>query len=623
MTPPRPLVADSKSLDRPDHSTRGVAYTVALPWRASQLLMGGLALAGCSGQVSDACRATVAGCVEPPDGGAGGASSGAASSAGGTASGDQGTGGTGGRNDPNAGGAATGGGTGGGLASLLKPCVPGIPPSPSVFRLTNWQYDNTIRDLLGLTRLSAHGDVPPSALLAADLSVPPSTYAQEGYQAAAEAIAEQVLSGELRANFVTCPIGAEGCYDEIIRDFGRKAYRRPLSADELALLQELTQATGQDPDDVPKALLVALLTSPSFLLRTESGGGPTADGSRKLNSYEIAARLSYLLWGSTPDADLDAAADADLLQTKPAILEQAQRMLEDAKAIPAGVQLLRDYAGMGPGTRWGAPDHDPEYFPDFPAQRPLAIEELDLFFGTLFSENAQFGDLFLSNLGFVNALTAPLYGVAPDAYGAELVPVYLDEETRPGFLTRIGFLSSFSDFRATGPIARGIYIACEILGLDFVPPDPGEPSLPPPVGDFLTERAYADALTAPAPCAACHAYLNPPGFALENYDAVGSWQTIDPRGGPIDPVASVFFGEEKVTIKSPYELMQGIASSASAQIAFVEKLVSSAAGRPENPQDTCLVNDLAEQVNAGSLGIKDLLLELTQVDSFHSIKPSP
>jgi hypothetical protein len=226
----------------------------------------------------------------------------------------------------------------------------------------------------------------------------------------------------------------------------------------------------------------------------------------------------------------------------------------------------------------------------------------------------------------VNQDTAAIYGLDPAAYGAELTRVELDPGQRPGFLTRAGFLSSFSHFDATSPILRGAYITVNIIGVNPGAPDPNFFLTPPPAGPHYTEREYVEALTGAPACTGCHTpYINPPGFALENYDAIGKWQTVDPRSsgdpvaGAIDSTATVYFSADNArTIYSPLELMQGISTTPLARRIYAQKAVSFATGRQPNPNDDCTVDRIDMGLSQDGYTILNLLADLTQTDAFRS-----
>jgi hypothetical protein len=435
------------------------------------------------------------------------------------------------------------------------------------------------------------------------------------------------MAGSNRVNFIACDPAAAGCLTETIRAFGRKAFRRPLTDAEVARFATLSQATPPGtPDEVAEATLHAFLVSPSFLQITELA--TEAEGSAfKLSPYEVAARLSFLIWGSVPDDLLNTAADNAELGTKDQILMQAQRMIAVRdKAAPLIAAYHREYLDMNnEDSHWWKVSHDLTRYPLYSdALVPLMQAELDRFFEDLAFGGGSFKDLFLSGVAYVNSATAPLYGLDPTAYGTDLTRVELDAAQRPGFLTRAGFLSSFSHFDATSPILRGAYVTVNILGVNPGAPDPNFFLTPPPDGTFYTERAYVEALTNQPACVGCHApYINPPGFALENYDAIGRWQTLDPRSGgdpglgAIEPTATVTFSDTNVkTIASPLELMQEISQTPLARRIYAEKVVSSATGRLPNPNDACTVELVDMKLASDGYNILGLLADLTQSDSF-------
>src|SRR6185503_11150823 len=162
-------------------------------------------------------------------------------------------------------------------------------------------------------------------------------------------------------------------------------------------------------------------------------------------------------------------------------------------------------------------------------------------------------------------------------------------------LTRAGFLSSYAGYNATSPILRGAFISTYLLGVNPGPPIPGATMMT-AQGDFKTQRAYVEALTKPDTCVGCHTIVNPPGFALENYDGIGKWQTVDPRGGAIDSsvtTATVTFGGGVTKeISSPQQLMREIAARPAAKQLYAQAWVSYAFGRDPNANDQCTVDQL-------------------------------
>jgi hypothetical protein len=503
-------------------------------------------------------------------------------------------------------------------------CVPGVPATSQIPRLLNRQYDAVVRDLLGVTGVGSD-DKPPSQLLVADFDGPMTPDAWRIYQDVGSQIAHAVMTGPNKSAFMSCDAAAAGCLDQTIKTFGRKAFRRPLTDAEIARFQKLAQTMpAGTPDQIAETTLLAFLVSPSFLLVPELTATPDpASRSVKLSSYEVATRLSFLLWGSVPDDALSAAADADQLQTKEQILAQAKRMIAvRAKTGPLVSAFHRDWVQMNNGNaHWWKVDHDPKTYPLYTADaKPSWQAELDAFFEEVAFSGGSFKDLLLSNVGFVNQYNAAIYGLDPSKFGAELVKTQLDPMQRPGFLTRAGFLGSYSGYDATSPILRGAFIAVYMLGVNPGPPLPGATSMT-IQGDFKTQRAYVEALTKNSPCSGCHAaIINPPGFSLENYDGIGKWQTTDPRGGAIDASVTsntVNFGDGKMkSITSPLELMQEIASTPKAQQLYAQAWVSYAFGRDPNANDQCVVDQLDAKLSQSGYSILDVLADLTQADSF-------
>ena len=502
-------------------------------------------------------------------------------------------------------------------------CVPGIPGTSQIPRLLNRQYEAVVRDLLGVTGVGTD-DSPASELLVADSDGPMTPDAWRIYQDVGEQIARAVMTGANRSKFISCDPATAGCMDETIRSFGRKAFRRPLTDAEVARFQKLGQtAPAGTPDEVAETTLFAFLVSPSFLLLPEltTAQDPTGQGVQ-LSGHEAATRLSFLLWGSIPDDMLNAAADADQLQTKEQILAQAQRMIAvREKTGPLVAAFHRDWVQMNNGSgHWWKVDHDTATYPLYSADaKPSWQAELDAFFQDVAFDNGSFKDLLLSNVAFVNRDNAAIYGLDPAMFGSELTKVQLDAAERPGFMTRVGFLSSYAGYNATSPILRGAFISVYMLGVNPGPPIPGATMMTVD-GDFQTQRAYVEELTKPAACTGCHTVLNPPGFVLESYDGIGKWQTVDPRGGAIDAAittATVDFGDGNTKpITSPLELMQEIAQTPKAIELYAQAWVSYAFGRAPNANDQCVVDQLDAKLAQSGYSILNLLADLTQADSF-------
>ena len=314
---------------------------------------------------------------------------------------------------------------------FVSECVPGIPATSQVPRMKNRQYDRVLEDLLGVTSLASVAG-PPSNLLVPDYDGSLTDIAWNSYQVTAEEVAAQVMAGTNRANFMGCDPATAGCFEQTVREFGRKAFRRPLSEEEVQSYMRLTTLDPPGtPDEIAQAILVAFLMSPSFIMLPELG--QESEGtSLKLTQHEVAARLSFLLWDSVPDPDLNTAADTGQLATKEQILAQAQRMIADRdKTGPVVAAFHRTYLDIREGSRWGARAHEPTRFPKFSTAtiEPM-LAELDAFFEEVAFGGGSFSDMFLSNVAFVNQTTAPLYDRDPAEFGPDLTRIELDATQR-------------------------------------------------------------------------------------------------------------------------------------------------------------------------------------------------
>jgi hypothetical protein len=499
-------------------------------------------------------------------------------------------------------------------------CVPGVPASSQVPRMLNKQYDFVMRDLLNVTTLASNGGKAPSFTLSADSSGSLDGYGWNAYLKSAADIAAEVMAGANRSRFIECDPAAPDCFKTTVRAFGRKAFRRPLLEEEVdSFLRLATLEPAGTPEEIAEAILFAFLASPSFILLPELVQDKEGEFF-KLSAHEVATRLSFLLWGSIPDQDLNEAADNGLLATADQILAQAIRMVGDSERVGSVmVDFHRYYADIVPGSHWGSIQHDPQVFLKYsPESQAPMMEEMDAFFEEI-ALNGSFGDLFLSPVAFLNQATAPLYGLEASSYGPALTRVELEASERPGFLTRAGFLSSFSGYSATSPILRGAYISQKVVGLKIDPPPPGAENAQAPELEYRTQREVVTALTtSDATCRKCHEMnINPPGFVMERFDAVGNIQVTDPLGGPIDGSADVRLGATLTKpITSPAELMREISMSEAAQRRYAEKWVSFATRRLPNATDACLVDELSLSLIQENYTIKALLTDLTQAESF-------
>jgi hypothetical protein len=482
-------------------------------------------------------------------------------------------------------------------------------------------YDAVVRDLLGLTALASAGNQPPSSLLAPDSDGSLTDIGWNGYLTAAADISAEVMAGSNKSKFISCDpsTNTTTCLTNTIKTFGRKAFRRPVTDTEVTSFMRLNSLTPKGtPAEVAEAILYAFLASPSFIMLPELAQDKQGDNV-KLSSYEVATRLSFLFWGSAPDDTLSAAADAGQLTTTDQIVAQAQRLLKSDNAAAVVNNFHRYYAGIEAGSHWVNNTHDSTKYPAFTSgSYDAAMSELNSFFQEVVLKGGTFKDLFLSNVGFVTQDTAAIYGLDPSKYSTQPTRVQLKSDQRPGFLTRVAFLSTFSKYDVTSPILRGAFITGRVIGINPGMPDPAFLKMQPPDGTYTTQRQVIEALTKNEPCYTCHhTTINPSGFVLEHYNAVGGWQDTDPLGGPIDGSGDVrLTPTDTETITNPLDLMTKIGGLAGAKYLYAQQWVAFAAGRVSNSNDECIVEQLSSNMAQASYPLANLLADYTKADSF-------
>jgi hypothetical protein len=563
-----------------------------------------------------------------------GAISGQAPSGSGGSTGN-GTGGSG--NGNGSGGSGNGSGSGGDTSgtadggtptasvgqSNIIACVNGIAPTTQIPRMTDAQYDNLINDLVGVTALTSNSNLPPSSLLSPDSAGSLDAIGWNGYLTAAQAIAAQVMGNTTsKAKFMSCDptTNTTTCLTTTVQTFGRKVFRRPLTTTEVTSFMRLNSLTpAGTPAQVAQAILAAFLASPSFIMLPELN--QTASGSSfQLNNYELATRLSFLFLNSTPDDTLATAANSTTLMTKAQILTQAKRLLQSPKAASMATAFAQYYLAIQNGSHWlNNTSHDTTKYPAFTASSYApAMAEINSFFQNVTLNGGTFKDLFLSNVGYVTKDTAALYGLTGTTYTSTPMQVTLDATKRPGFLTRVGFLSTFAHSDVTSPILRGAFITGRVFGINPGQPDAKFLMATPPVGNYTTQRDAVAAMVANQPCLGCHGtFINPPGFVLEHYNAVGTWQDTDPLGGSINGTADVYFSStDTKTISSPSALMTEISTLPNAQYTFAQEWVAFASNRNANGNDACTVNTLSTNLAQSSYTVASMMADYTQADSF-------
>jgi hypothetical protein len=396
----------------------------------------------------------------------------------------------------------------------------------------------------------------------------------------------------------TPPRGASGseelaCATKILTNMARRAYRRPVTDEDLAsplAFYKDARAAGTFDQGIESALTL-ILSSPKFLYRAEAIPDNPAPGAVfTITDVELASRLSFFLWSQGPDNELLDIASRGRLR-EPGVLEkQMRRMLADPRSSALAENFAFQWLNLR-AIREFAPD--PIVFPNFDPTLKNAFErELDLFVHSMIEEDRSVVDLLTADYTFANERLALHYGI-PNIRGDRFRRVTLADPNRWGLLGKGGVLMVTSYPNRTAPVLRGAWILERILGTPPAAPPPDVEAFPENVeGEKAkTVRERMEAHRANPSCNSCHAVMDPLGFALENFDAIGEWRTIDRyAGSPIDAAGQLVDG---TAVNSPSALRQALAANPE-QFAqtLTEKLLMYALGRTVEYHDMPLVRKI-------------------------------
>jgi hypothetical protein len=520
----------------------------------------------------------------------------------------------------------------GALSDLMS-----VPAPAPLRRLTKAEYDNTLRDLLGVT-----ASVSKATPVGDDAESHDSGFVRGGAITGADDVrnvmgASSTVGDGLGAKLATLlpcnpiPTAAadqEACVTKFIPAFGKRAYRRPLTTAEVDIARKLytTQRgpeVGATFEQAVSVLVAAFIQAPQFLYHWELGGNaPTRDGNLiKYNPWELASRLSYLFWGTMPDDKLFAAAEANMLNTPDQIAAQARRMLGDERAK----QGLHDFyiqwleVGMLPQV-----PKDDEIKSFSPAVAEAMLAETREFINSVFMGPGATGSLqtlLTSTNTTVDANLAKIYGGTVTGAGAK--PLMLNPAQRAGILTQLAFLTAHADTGDSHPIKRGDGFLRRLLCIDLqVPATLMIPPVADPVPGGATTRQRFEMHLAPQ-CAGCHNMIDPIGFAFESYDTVGAFRTQD-QGKPVVTTGQVNLPSgTTLTFKNAVELITQLASSNEAQDCFTQQWMRYLLGRRVADGEAPSVAVLRDAFKTGKHDFRELLVAMTKSRVFTHRSPSP
>jgi hypothetical protein len=456
-------------------------------------------------------------------------------------------------------------------------------------RLTRTQYNNTVQDLLGIVGDPAgeFGVDEEDGGFAANSVAPLKDLQLEKYQQAAYGLAEKAVAN--LGNVLKCAPGTAeaACVDQFVRNFGKRAYRRPLTDAEVMRYKAVFEA-GRMGGDLASGIglvIAGMLQSPHFLYRIELGDPATAtkDGVA-LTPYEVGTRLSYFLTNSTPDEALLAAADGGKLKTPEGIAAEAQRLLMGASGRNTLTSFFEQWLQIEDLL---TVEKDAKAYPDFsPVVRAAMRDEVLEFI----DQAVRLGDgkletVLTTNVSYIRGPLYPIYGMgmASNAGGSILKKVTHPADQRAGVFTLAALQAKHGHADQSSPVARGFLVSSRVLCI--VPPDPppGVDANIPAVDPNVPTRIRFEEHRKKPECASCHALMDPLGVTFEIYDGVGHYRTTD-GNKPVD-ASSKLEGTKASDgpVKNALELMRKLAVAEETRACFARQMFRYAFGRWESP----------------------------------------
>ncbi len=491
--------------------------------------------------------------------------------------------------------------------------VKDLAPSP-MRRLTHSEYNHTVQAILSTARSPAD-DFPADPVADGfDNSGEAQVLTSSDLDAhflAATVLAQEATGADRLARLAPCAEGEEPdtCVANFVDDFGLRAWRRPLSAEEKASMRALAGAVGETSySSHISALVVAFLISPNFIFLADPQAS-LAGAARPHGAYALASQLSYFLWSGPPDDNLLAAAADGSLTEDGVLAAQATRMLADPRASA----LVDDFAGQWMQLRAVssfAPD--PATFPKWtPALREAMLGQSRMTLKDLMGGQTSLGGLLTGESTYLSGELAAFYGL-PKVADANLVPVVLPAGSRRGLLGQGAILANSSFPRRTSLTRRGKFVLDQLLCAPVPPPPNNVPALADTGEATGTQRTIMAAhITQPA-CAVCHRSLDPYGYVLEGFDAVGEARTLD-NNFPIDTHADLPDGAQVATVE---ELEAHLAEDPRVAACAVQKLYTYALGRTITDVDEGQLAALTDTFAAGGQTFPPLLSKLILSPSF-------
>ncbi|WP_160164531.1 DUF1592 domain-containing protein [Pedosphaera parvula] len=511
------------------------------------------------------------------------------------------------------------------LKDLEEGRLPKDPGRVLIHRLSKTEYNCTVRDLLGVDsnpadKFPTEGGGGGGFDNNADtMFIPPIL--MERYLAAATEILDAAHHDKIFFAKKNIFNSDRATAKKIIAHFALQGFRRPAQKEEvdrLLSIYDTARKQGQDYEAAVKTALKGILVSPKFLFRVEQDR--ESSQPYPVSDYELASRLSYFLWSSMPDDELFALASKNKLH-EPAVLEQqVQRMLRDRKSKVFSDSFAGQWLRVRELKTSAQPDTNK--FPEYtPALRDAMYAEVIEFFNSVVQEDRSVMDILDANYTYLNEDLAQLYGI-DGVHGRELQKVELKDANRGGVLGMSAVLTMTSYPLRTSPVLRGKWVLEQILGTPPPPPPPLVQSLPPndhPV-DGLTLRQQLEKHRSNPNCAGCHSKMDPLGFGLENFDAIGRWRAeIEQK--PVD-ASGVMPSGEKFT--GPAELKKVLLNRKDDFARnLTEKMLAYALGRGLEYYDVPTVKEITKKLAESNYRSSVLIAEIVKSYPFQYRRNQP
>lgn len=501
--------------------------------------------------------------------------------------------------------------------------LPSRAPDPGrvvLHRLNQAEYINSARDLFGKEPPASVREVLPVDPVssagfdntAAEMNLSPLHL--ELYERAADRIVAQLTLKELDPEgHLDCPTQSDDCWFDFVDARLSHAWRRPADpvvASRYALLFQEAYAEDGDPLTAARLVAKAILLSPRFLFRVE---GEPAEGedARLLDNYEMATRLSYFVWSSTPDLPLLEAAANGELSTIKGIQKQTVRMLQD----PRSIAMVDNFAGQWLLIRrLDQVNPSPDIFPEFDDRlREAMKEEMTRFVDDFIVNDRSMRELLTAAESPVNAELADLYGLANGPSGSDWLTVQLPPERHAGILSKAGLLTVLSSETSSSPVLRGKWVMAALLCEKPPPAPPLAMQRVEQIDRSLPKREQLAQHRVDPTCSSCHYVMDEIGFSMEHFDGIGRWREVDEAGHTVDTNGSA---PGVGTWSDHLGMAEAVVQSPKLARCIVHNTLTYALGRALGPQDLALLDITTTQFEASDMRFSALATAVTTSDAF-------